>query len=320
MQRRSFVVGCACGIGTALAGCLGDEDETPEAGEGESQAGNDVEDAIRNAVGEANSVAIGLAVAREDADGPGEIDVDGDELGSALADARASLDEAAELEAADEYEAELAAAGAYVDVVDGLLSATLDLVAVASDLEALEAALDDENYDGASEQLSAVLPQVQSASDATADAEGWLQNLDQEAISAYGAQTDRLADGLAELSNLATGADYLTSGYDELLTGRERLEDGQSERESRNYDAAETEFETAGDRFADASAEFGTGRTGAPEELAGEFDAATCRSGHLEDAAEHFAAAASAADSGDAATASSELDDGEAALDDAANC
>lgn len=286
----------------------------------ESPPENEVEDAIRSAIGEANQVAIELASARDAAADPSEVDVDGDALQSKLESARTSLEEASSMEAADQFEAELAAAGSYVDVVEGVLTATLDLVAVVDDLELLESALGEGDDDGATEVLDAVQPHVQSARDATADAQGWIQNLDQDALSTYGAQTERLADGLAELSDLAVGADHLTTGYDELLTGRERLSEGRSEFESRNFGAAVDAFETAGSRFADASAEFGTGQTGAPEALSAEFDTATCRAGTLEDAADHFAAAASAANDGNPGTASSERDDGEAALDEAAAC
>lgn len=316
MQRRRFVAGCACGIGAVLAGCLGGSEDTLE----ERPAENRLEDAIRSAVGEANTVAVELALAEEGADDPTAIDVDGEALAARLEDARNDLADAREIDGVAEHEADLEAASDYVDAVDGLLSATVDLVAVGDDLAALEATLDDEDFEAASDLLEGVRPSIQSAVDDTDRASAILEALDRDRVADYGAQVERLEDGLADLSKLAIGADHLTDGYQALLTGREYLEDGRSEFESRNFEAAETAFESAGEQFADSTAAFETGETAAGADLRTEFEVATCRSGHLEDAAEHFEAAAAAADDGDLRTADGERSEGEDAVDRAAAC
>lgn len=278
-----------------------------------------MEDSIRTAVGEANTVAVELARVREDDVEPGSLDLDWAALRDRVETANAELDAAEGHEAADSYGDDVTAARAYVDVVDDLLSATSDLSDVGGQLDALETALEEGDYDSAGDELDALQPEIETVVSTTDDAASAIQSVEADRLSTYGARTGDLTEGVDSLDGLARAADSLVGGYDEVLAGRERMENGRDEFEARDYAAAATEFQAASDRFADATSTFEGGQS-ETEQLAAEFETATCRSGHLEDAADHFAAAASAADSGEAVSAQDEYQQGDDALDDVAAC
>lgn len=316
MHRRRLVAGAGLGLASALAGCLGSGRETLD----ERPPENAVEDAVRTAVGEANTAAVALATAREDVESPEDLDVDRAALEARVATARSALEDAEGSEAAGEYEAELAAARSYVDVVDGLLTGTVDLADAAARLEDLESALQSQAFDRAAEELSAVRPAIEDARTTTEDAASTAESLDADRLEAYGAQIDRVADGLEEVTGLAAGADALTAGYEDVLAGREHLAAGETASGDGDYGAAASEFEDAGTRFADATATFEDEQATTDDRLATEFETALCRSSHLEDAAGHFAAAAQAAQDRDPITADGERRAGEDAVDAAARC
>lgn len=315
MRRRRFVVGTACGLATALAGCLGPSQDSLS----QRPPENEVEDSIRTAVGEANTVAVELAGVREDGVQPGSLDLDWAALRDRVETANAELDTAEGHEAADPYEDDVATARAYVGVVDDLLSATSDLDDVGGQLDALETALEEGDYDSAGDELDALGPEIETVVSTTDGAASAIQAVDADRLSTYGARTDDLTEGVDSLDGLARAANSLIGGYDEVLAGRERMENGRNEFEARDYAAAETEFQAASDRFADATSTFEGGQS-ETEQLVAEFETAICRSGHLEDAATHFAAAASAAGSGDLVSAQNEYQEGDDALDDVAAC
>lgn len=315
MRRRALVVGAASGLATALAGCMGPSQDAME----ERPEENRVVDAIRSAVGEANTAAAELQGAREDAESPADVEIDETALQERIDAARSDLEEARSLDAAGEYEAELAAASDYVDVVDGLLTATVEFADVGEQLSSLESAIDEGEYDRASEDLDAIRPRIQEAQTVAEDAETAVGELDEAVLSDYGARTDELADGLATVVELATAADQLTGGYQLVLDGRDHMESGRQEFDAGNYGAAESEFENGSGEFAAATSAFETGQS-ETERLAGEFDTAICRSTNLEEAADHFAAAAGEADAGNLLAANDEYQDGDDALDRVSAC
>lgn len=315
MRRRSFVVGTACGLAAATAGCLGSGQESLS----ERPPENEVEDAIRTAIGEANTAAVEVALVADDGVDPTSVELDWEALRGRLETAHAALDDAESHAAADDYQADVEAARTYVQVVHDLLGAASDLVDLGGRLDTLEEAVAEEDYDRASEELDAIRPDVEAVASTTADAIDAAQSVDAERLAPYGAKTARVGDGLGTLDDVATAADHLTAGYDDVLAGREHMERGRDEFSSRNFEAAASEFETAGDRFASATTSFETGQS-ETDELGGEFETALCRSGHLEAAATHFANAADAADGGDVVTARDEREQGEEELNAAANC
>lgn len=315
MHRRGFLAG-GLGLASGLAGCLGGGREPLE----ERPPENAVEDAVRTAVGQANTAAVELAAARAGVESPGQLDVDRDALEARLSTARSRLDAAVSMEEAESYGEEIAAARTYTDAVDGLVTGTAGLADAASQLDGLEAALADQEFDRAADQLGDVQPTIDDAVAATEEGETAIGGLDGSTLDPYGAQIDRVSEGLDVISEFAVGADALVAGYEAVLAGRDHLATGRDEFEAGNYGAAESEFGDGESDFATATSEFERGQRETGDQYAGEFETAICRSTNLEDAAGHFAAAAAAAQQGDPITADSEYRQGEDALDAAAGC
>lgn len=315
MRRRDFVVGATGGLAAALAGCLdsggGTVERPPE---------NRVEDGIMAAVGEANAAALAVRTAREDADGPVELSIDAGPLEARLATARDALDDADSVPEADEYADAIAAARDYVAAVAGLVTTVDAFASAGEDFLELEVALAD-GHDGAAADLLADLePSVEDARTASSDARSTLSGIDGASLDRYGARVAELRTGLETATSLATAADALVVGYGSVLDGREALQRGRSEFDAGSYGAAAEECSTASDRFASATAEFEAAASETSTALDGRLDVALCRSSNLEDAADHFEAAASAADGGDPLTANEEYQAGEDATDAAAAC
>lgn len=313
MRRRDFVVASASGLLAGLAGCFGPDQESLD----ERPPENEVEDAIRRAVGLANGVAVELRGAGA---GPTDLDVDVADLRDRLASAREELDAAASSEAADGFQDAIDDAGSYVDAVGGLVDAVDAFAGVGDDLESLDAALSDGDYEAAVSELAAVGDAVDEAVAATGDAEDDLSSVDEATLGPYGARTADLEAAVEEAAALADAARDLVDGYERVLEGAARLDDGRAEFESGNYGAAESEFDAAGDAFADAGSTFESGAGGADTPVDDRFATAQCRATNLEDAAGHFADAAAAADAGDPVTANDEYQAGDAALDEAQAC
>ena len=316
MRRRDLLVGTGGLALSTLAGCLGNE----QVALGERPPENAVVDGIRTAIGEANTIALQLATARENAATPADVSFDRAALESSLATSRQALDDAAQREAADDYEAELAAARSYVNVVAGLLTGSASLVEAAGQLQSVETNIARGDYAAAGQTIDSVQPVVDEARSTTTDAQSTAQSIDAELLDPYGAVMGELTDGLATVQNLAVGSDELTAGYDSVLTGRGHLEAGQTAVEQGNYATAESEFQSAESAFQTATSHFQTARQETNGELQTQIDTALCRSQALTDASAHFEASAAAAQSGDLLTARNERNAGESDLRAAQNC
>ncbi|GAB3690396.1 hypothetical protein GCM10028857_26730 [Salinarchaeum chitinilyticum] len=316
MRRRGLIVGAAGLAASAFAGCLGNgqtalSERPPE---------NDVEDGIRTAIGEANVVALELASAREDADDASDVSIDDAALEEQLAAGRQELQSVADADAAADYEAQISAAGSYLDVVEGLLQATATLADVAEQLQGLEQSLQAQDFDAAATELDAIGPDVESARATAGDAESTAGEFDAEALDAYGAKMGELTEGVTTVSNLAVGSDELVTGYQAVLTGRSDLEDGRAAIESGNFAAAESDFQSAEASFGTATGYFETAAQETDGELDTEIQTALCRSTGLTDAAGHFEASAAAAQDGRLGDAQDQQAAGEAALDAVGEC
>lgn len=310
-----MIVGTGVAL-SALTGCLGSDDRTALS---EQPPGNDVEDGIRTAIGESNTAADQLRAAREGAQSPADVTFDEAALGDRIADARSTLETTSQAEAAGEYQAELDAASAYVDVVEGLLDASSSLTGVASRLQTLQSNFQNENYD-AEQTLSEVEPTVETAGGTITEAESTARNIDAALLDPYGEKLERLTEGIATVQNGVAGADELIVGYQAVLTGRDRLEAGRTAIEQRNLSRAASEFEAARTEFETATGRFEEARSVTDGELSTYVDAALCRSGALTDASIHFEDAASAAQQFDVTEAEQQRQEGRADLEAARNC
>jgi hypothetical protein len=316
MRRRSFVAGAGTLVGSALAGCLGSGQETLD----ERPAGNEVEDALRTAIGEANTVALELASAREDAASFADLSIDAATLRDGVGAATGALDDAAEYEAAGDYETELAEARAYVGAVEGLLEGSITLLDVATQLDGLETTLQAQDFDAAAGELDAIQPAVDDARSTTTGARSSAAEIDAAVLDPYGAKMDELTEGLDTVANIAIGTDELTSGYGALLAGRDDLAAGRDALDAGNYAAASSSFGSAESEFTTATDHFETARAETDGELSGRIDVALCRSRALTDAAGHFEASADAAAAGSRAESRRQQEEGEAALQTAGSC
>lgn len=315
MRRRGIIVGTGVAL-SALAGCLGSDQSSLS----ERPAGNDVEDGVRTAIGQSNTVAIELSTARADAQTPADVRFDADALGERIASARSALESATQDDAASDYQTELDAAASYVDVVAGLLEGSASLSDVAGQLDGLESSMQSGNYEAAGRTLETVQPTVESARTTTSEAESTAQEIDAEVLDPYGAKLGELTEGLATVQNGATGAAELVAGYDAVLAGRSRLQAGRAAVERGDFATAESAFATARSQFETATDHFETARSETDGELSAQVDAALCRSRALTDASVHFEASASAAQSGNLLTAQNERQAGEADLQTAGRC
>lgn len=316
MRRRSIVVGAGTILGSALAGCLGSGQETLD----ERPAGNEVEDALRTAIGEANTVALELASAREEAATVADLSIDAATLRDGLDAATGALDAAEEYEAAGDYETERSEARAYVGAVEGLLEGSTTLIDVAGQLDGLETTLQSQDFDAAAGELDAIRPAADDARSTTTDARSSASEIDAAVLDPYGAKMDELTDGLDTVANISIGVDELTVGYGALLAGRDDLAAGRDALDGGNDAAAASSFQSAASEFTTATDHFETARAETDGELSGRIDVALCRSGALTDAAGHFEAAADAAGSGDRSGALRQQERGEAALQTADSC
>lgn len=316
MRRRSFVVGAGTLVGTALAGCLGSGQEPLD----ERPAGNEVEDALRTAIGEANTVAIELASAREDAATFADLSIAATELRDGLDAATGELDTAEEYGAAGDYETERSEARAYVGAVDGLLEGSVTLLDVGRQLDGLETTLQAQDFDAAAGELESIQPTVDDARSTTTDARSSADEIDAAVLDPYGAKMDELTEGLDTVANISIGTDELTDGYGALLRGRDDLAAGRDALAGQNYAAASSSFGSAESEFTTATDHFETARAETDGELSVEIDVALCRSRALTDAAGHFEAAADAAASGDRFEARRQQGEGQAALQTAGRC
>lgn len=316
MRRRSILVGAGALVGSALAGCLGSGQEPLD----ERPAANEVEDALRTAIGEANTVALELASAREDAATFADLSVDATALRDRLDAATGALDAATGSEAAGDFETELAEARAYVGAVGGLLEGSVTLLDVAGRLDGLETTLQSQDFDAAAAELEAIQPVADDARSTTTDARSSAAEIDAAVLDPYGAKMDELTEGLDTVANISIGVDELTAGYSALLAGRDDLAAGRDALEAGNYAAASSSFESAESEFTTATGHFETARAETDGELSGRIDVALCRSHALTDAAVHFEAAADAAAAGNRSESRRRQEEGEAALQTAASC
>lgn len=223
MRRRGFIVGAGVAI-SAFAGCLGEE----QVALSERPPENAVEDAIRTAIGESNTVALELASTRADASSAAAIEFDEADLQRKLDGARTQLDDASDAEAAEDYQAEIEAARTYVGVVEGILQSTAGLAEAAGQIETLESDLQAGNDDAASQGLDDVQPTIEDARSTTSTAQSDAEGIDAELLDSYGAKMGELEEGMTAVANLAVGADGLASGYESVLGGRQHLEDGRA--------------------------------------------------------------------------------------------
>lgn len=315
MRRRRLLALGGLGLSAALAGCTGGAEEEPL---DERPAENEVVDGVRTAVGELNTASADLATV-EDADDPGEIELDRERLRDRVTRARDALTELDGHEAEGEYEDVLAAAAAYADVVEDLLEGTVSLLDAADPLDELEDALESEAFDRARSELEGVRPTVEDARERAEDADAAVGDLD-DVLDEYGALRGEIADGVASLLELAVGSDELSLGYLELLDGRDLLDDGQDHYDAGAFDEAESAFSDARERFVAAGDHFETGEDDSGDALEGKFEAARCRSENLTVACDHFDAAVAASRDGDRSAARHERQQGEAALDRAGGC
>lgn len=315
MRRRDLLVGAGLAFST-LAGCLGSDRERLS----ERPPENVVRDGIQTAIGQSNTVASQLGAASDEVDDPANIAIDEPRLRDRLSRARTALSTAESAEAAGDFQAALTATGDYVDAVGGTLDATARLTDAGDPLQTLADHLFAQEFDAAADELGTLQPILDDARSMVAAAESTAQGIDAEAIDEYGARTDELADGIATLREITVGGDELAAGYEDLLDGRARLDEGRAESEQGNYSTAETAFLDAKSLFSDATVHFETARTETSGQFSTRIDRALCRSGNLENAAEHFAAAAAAAQEGDLTTAQNESVAGDADLEAATNC
>lgn len=315
MRRRGFIVGAGVALST-LAGCLGSEQATLS----ERPRGNAVEDGIKTAIGESNTVALKLSTARADAQSPAEVSFDVDALDDRIADARSVIDAAAQEDVASDFQAELDAATAYADVIDGLLGGSSSLADVAGQLQGLDSSMQTGSYDTAAGTIEAVQPTVESARTTTTEAQSSAQDLDAERLDSYGAKLTELRDGLVTVQNGTVGADELVTGYDALLGGRSRLQTGRDAVERQEFATAQSAFEAANSQFETATDHFRTAREETDGELSTHVDVALCRSDALSKASVHFENSASAAQELATGETLRERRDGEADLEAATNC
>jgi len=315
MRRRELIVGAGVAL-SAFAGCLGEE----QVALSERPPENEVEDAIRIAVGEANTVALELATAREDAGSPADVSVDAAALQERLDGARSGLDGVAGSEAAGDYQAELEAARSYVGVVEGLVQGTASLADAAGRLAGLESELQNGNYDAAAQEIDAIQPTVDDARTAAEDAQADANAIDAETLDPYGAKMGELEDGLEAVGNLSVGADELTTGYESVLTGQDHMETGGAAYQAGDVATAEAEFQAAGEEFDAATGHFETARSETDGELEQQISVALCRSRALSEAADHYEASAVAAGAGDLATAQNERTAGDEDVQTAGRC
>jgi|GEM_PF-2796405 len=316
MRRRGFIAGAGGLAAAAFAGCLGNE----QVALSERPPENDVEDGIRTAIGEANTVAFELASAREQADDTSQVEIDVAALEEQLASGRQALDAVTDAEAAEEYETEIAAARSYLDVVAGLLQGTATLVDAAGQIQGLESTLQAQDFDAAAQALDDVEPDIESAGTTISDAQTTADELDAAPLDPYGAKMGELEDGLATVQDVSAGSDELITGYQSVLTGRSALEDGRAAIESGDFATAESEFQAAQSSFSTATGHFETAETATDGELDTEVQTALCRSGGLTDAAGHFEASAIAAQERRLGDAQTERAAGQNDLDGVTEC
>jgi hypothetical protein len=230
------------------------------------------------------------------------------------------LDDAAEYEAAGDYETERSAARTYVGAVDGLLAGSVILLDVARQLDGLEATLQSEDYDAAGNELQTIQPDVEEARRTTTDAESSAAEIDAAVLDPYGAKIGELTDGLDTVASIAIGTDELTTGYGALLAGRDDLAAGRDALEGGNYAAASSSFGSAESEFTTATDHFETARAETDGELSGRIDVALCRSRALTEAAGHFEASAEAAAAGNRTDARRQQEEGQIAIQTAGRC
>lgn len=321
MRRRGFLVGCASALAAPLAGCTdGGTESDGGGGDDGGQSDPQVEDALGSAVGEANLAAAALAAARENAEGPTDLELDVATQEERLESARSALDDAEERDGAAAYETELEAARHYVDAVAGLVEASAALIAAADPLAELETAISEEDYERADELLATAEPETGTAVEAATGAQENLDAFDAAVLDPYGAQTAQLEEGAATVAELATAADAVASGYRDVLDGRDRIDAGREAWSASDYGGAAEEFDASTASFESARTTFESAREDTDTDLDPQLETAACRASNLEEAGTNFADGAEIAEEHGLGAADTEVREAQDALERVSEC
>ena len=324
MYRRQYLSrsGSVAAL-AALAGCL---DALPGSDSTDSDsvavADRTGERELHRAVGELNEAALALFAADE-YDEPTAVEFDPSDPTDRIASARAHLETAAaELDA--DREAEIELLRTYAAVLERLVAVTETVTdeTIESDVEDALAAIEadaDDDLEAAAETIDERTDEFAVAEthhgEAAADVEGFDDRFEDVARI----DPAELEDGVATLGDVLASLVTLGDGLEGLLDGYERLEVGRDYMENEAYGRAEAAFDDAESVLESATATLEADEE-PPAGIADHVATATCRSGHLTDAAAAFVEWATAAADGDRAAAQTHRDEGERALEAAREC
>lgn len=320
LDRRQYLTRTGAGVGAlaALAGCL--DDVTGDDGDG------DVDDrtgerALDRAVGTLNDAAMALEVEDGQTEDPEAVEFDPAAPRESIADARSHLETAAE-EFGTDRQSDVETLRTYADVLEALVDVTASVTDDQfADADAdVSSAIDEEgDPEAADEIVDDLVAELETARSRYDDAVADFEDLDAEQFEALARiDYDDLEEGIDRLGVTLDGLSTLIDGYDAILDGYVDLEEGEDYYDDGDYDEAETSFEAAETAFDRATTTLEG--TSPPDDLASYFETATCQSTHLSDAADAFADAVAAADSGDPFTADERRNEGEEAVDRARDC
>ncbi|WP_265109596.1 hypothetical protein [Halosolutus halophilus] len=320
MDRRRYLARAGgLGVIAVAAGCLASDSD----GTDRAAADRTGERALERAVGKLNQAALALGEDLDGVEDPVEASFDADEPRDLIATAREHLGTAATA-LDDDRRPDVAELRSYADVLEGLVDVadTIADDALADDVETVTAAIAE---DGRIEDAIRIVDErnadLHGASDRLDEAESDLETLDADRLDELSiVDLEEIENGVAALDGVLSSMLTLGSGYETMLDGYESLEGGGAAAEDGNYEGAADEFEAAESAFGTSRADFDDGVADAPSGLVSYFETARCQSEALETAAGHFASSATAAANGDLLTAERRRAEGEAALEDAADC
>lgn len=338
MDRRVFIRALAAAGAAAVAGCSeapgtgggtddgggsgagggggGGSGDDGGSGDGGS-AGGETGEHLRAAVGMLNRVGYRLSQLESQLEAdPSAVELDTEETLAAIEEARTDLDAAAE-GASAEQQATIGTLRSLATVLEAT-TRLVDLLAgvdVEARLEAVQSAIEADEYDAALSGVREAKSTAEEADGYVTTAEEAAAELDPDRLAAVDAVSyEELEPPLTAASRLVDGLLALTRGYESVLLGREDLVTAQAALDEQRYDDAEAALADAEERFGAADESFASVESDAPDTVATHLSRARCQSGHLVAATEHLQRALAAARDGDAATAREQRDAADADL------
>jgi hypothetical protein len=333
MKRRQYVRGVLCAAAVTVAGCSGDDGptptatdvpatdtdtqvDTPTATDTPTETPTETPEPIETA-----RTQLGLAANELDREGdafsrPGDgVDfeaetvtghLDGADAALEIAGRNATGDRAETVDALRETSAWLRATATALEEFAGMMSV------VQEGIDHFEG----NRFEEAITALQDAQDARESASEQVDVAEERLNGIDVERVEGIDEiDFPELQESFETLDRTVAAMEFFLAGYIDLTRGFREFLPAATDYDEGGYADAIDGFETARGHFENARPTFEEGETVAPPEFESSMADLTCLAGAMRDGADHYAAAAEAADAGNDEEASQRVADAEAALD-----